>query len=218
MYYFIIGTTVDKAKKSLLKEKLGRIQKSYSETFSIHELSRIIHSGWKERVIWSLLFLAALVGLAYMSKGIIEHFINKDVRTEVRMEQRESQPWPSIIICSKATIAQHYHCYKNVNTTDIVSPNFCSRQLKLPKVIDLSENQRFDVKGGCVVYNLNGTLKQEGGLARGLDIQYQEMNSELPLLGIDVYFYDSRVAKSSGNIPFLIDIDMGDFGSLAPRV
>ena len=71
----------------------------------------------------------------------------------------------------------------------------------------MSENQLLDAKGGCVVYNLNRTLKQEGGLTGGLDIQYQEMNFDLPLLGMNVCFYDSR-----GNIPF---IDMGEFGSLA---
>ena len=94
--------------RTLLKENLASLQKSYSENFSIHELSRIIHSGWKERLIWGLLFFVALIGLGYMSKGIIEQFIDKDVRTEVRIEQRESQLWPSIVICSGATLLQHY--------------------------------------------------------------------------------------------------------------
>ena len=77
-------------RRSLIKGQLVHLQKSYAESFSIHGLTRIIYSGWKERMIWCVLFIAAIAGLSYMSSDIIDKFYNKDVRTEISIEQRDS--------------------------------------------------------------------------------------------------------------------------------
>ena len=203
-----------------MKRKLDQLQKSYSEAFSMHALTRIIYSGWKERMIWCVLFLAAVTGLGYMSREIIEHFYHKDVRTEVRIEQRESQQWPAIIICSKAVLAQILNCYQDVNTTDL-PPGFCSRQLRLPKVTENTENQTFHNKQGCMVYNIDeATLMHVGGLKMGLDIHYEDYNTDLPsyLKGIYVYFHDAETVKNSSSMISLSDFGIGNFGVLLPGV
>ena len=139
--------------RSSIKERLLRLQSSYSESFSIHGLTRIIYSGRKQRVLWCVIFIAAVVGLGYMSKGIVEHFWNKDVRTEMRMEQRKKQSWPSITICPQVALLKHFSCHNKVNISYLVPPSLCSNRLA-----EDSNTKYTEVKNGCHVYNPNGTL------------------------------------------------------------
>ena len=198
------------AKRSLVRNQLDKLQKSYAEAFSLHGLTRIIYSGWKERVIWCLLLLGALIGLGFMSKEIVEQFRNKEVRTEVRIAQQESQKWPSITICSIAILTQYLNCYKNRNITEADTPNLCSKHFKLPDVHDHNENLRVDTKRGCVVYNLNGTLVQKGEIKKWLVIDYHDVNSGLPsnMIGIFVYFNDPQMVQNSSHSFYLQDLDM----------
>ena len=128
---YISVTSVDAKTTPTLKERLMHLQKSYSESFSIHGLTRIIYSGKIQRMLWCVIFFAALVGLAYMSREILDNFFNKEVRTEVRSEQQESQPWPSITICSEAALMKHFTCHYKRNFTPFTPPDFCLKELKV---------------------------------------------------------------------------------------
>ena len=203
-------------RRSLIKEELGNLQKSYAEAFSVHGLTRIIYSGLKERVIWCLLFVAAVVGLTYMSIEIIEQFYHKDVRTEIRIEHKESQPWPTITICPRMTLFQHFTCMKNATLIDSVPSvnnisliDVCSMHFRPPNVSERNENQQFETRKGCVVYNANGTMIHKGELKRGLQINYTDLNSQIPTKGqgIAVYFYDPQIAKNSSHPFYQQDFD-----------
>ena len=195
-------------KRSLLKEELGYLQKSYAETFSVHGLTRIIYAGLKERVLWCLMFGAAVVGLCFMNREIIEKFYNKDVRTEIRIEQRESLKWPSITICSKLALQKSFGCNGNLSLVTIVPQTLCSMNLQSPDVKEMIEGQRFQTKMGCVVYNTNGTLLYNGMMKRGLNIKYRNRN---PNDRIVVSFYDPNVAKNSSQSFYMQDIDSDNF-------
>ena len=144
-----------------------------------------------------------------MSSAIINHYSNKDVRTEVRIEQRESQIWPAITICPMETIHQHFTCQGNMSVFGNASPhNICSKQIKLPYVYTVySSPLHHDVKDRCMVFNLNGTLTHQGGASRGLDITFYDHHYSIPDGGgFALFFYD---AKTIGSHVFnLYDIDL----------
>ena len=126
-----------------------------------------------------------------MSQEIIDHYLDKKVRTELQFDQRDSQPWPAITICSKASLNRHFRCYKNIDWVDLGAPDLCSKQIKRPIVSEDVENLEFDFKEGCMVYNLNGTLTHKGKLKKGLDINYFDPNIDNEM-GIIVFFYDVK--------------------------
>ena len=66
------------------------------------------------------MFIAAIVGLSYMINEIIDKFYNKDVPTEVRIDQEDSQQWPAITICQDLTLMKHFACI-NVNRFSNIS-------------------------------------------------------------------------------------------------
>ena len=203
-------------------QQLTGLQRSYSEGFSIHGLTRIIYSGWKERLLWLVLFLAAVAGLGYMSSEIIKRFHNNDIRTEVRIEQRESLGWPTITVCSQASLIKQNLCHNGKAVKhDLGSfpPELCSKQLKQLFAKEYYHKQRFDYKKGCIVYNLDGTLLHKGGLRRGLDIYYSDPNADQDwpdfLKGAAVFINDPSIAKNSSHSFHIQDIDLL-FGALSP--
>ena len=162
-------------------------------------------------MIWCLLLLAALAGLGYMCREIIEKFHNKEVRTEVRIAQHETQRWPSITICPIATLTQNLNCYKKLKIVEVDTPNLCSKQFEPPEVQGSSEEELpYDTKRGCIVYNLNGTLAQTGEIKKWFQIEYFEINEALPphMIGIFVYFNDPEMVKNSSHAFYLQDMDM----------
>ena len=166
--------------------------------------------------MWCIIFFAAVIGLVYLSKGIIGHFIMRDVRTEVRMEQKEEQPWPSITICSQDALIQHFTCNGNVSLlTSRTSVGLCLKQFKSPIVTEKTEKQHFDTKQGCMVYNLNGSLMHRDSMKRGLDITINAANVDLEDPTINVIFHDPQLAKNSSYAVFLQDLDF-EGGSLSP--
>ena len=153
-----------------------------------------------------------------MSKEIMDHFLNKDVRTEVRIEQRESRPWPAITICSQAAMLRHFSCYGNVNVTPHVPTGFCSKEVKLLDVVEETLNKPFDVKQNCMVYNQNGTLRHNGGLKRGLNFKIEDRNTHLKsigLVGIVVFFSDADITKNSSQAFYAQDFDF-HYGIMNP--
>ena len=168
-------------------------------------------------MVWCLLFAAALVGLTYMSIEIIEQFYYKDVRTEIRIEHKESQAWPTITICPSLTLAKHFSCMKNEILVENISSlnhdipsSVCSMHFLPPNVSEMIENKHFETKKGCVVYNINGTLIHNGEMKRGLEISYTNLNSQIPTnhRGIAVYFQDPQITKNSSHFFYLQDFDL----------
>ena len=204
-------------KRSLIRKQLSLLQKSYSEAFSVHGLTRIIHSGWKERILWCLFFLTAVIGLAFMSSNIIKAFYNKEVRTEVRIEQHETQRWPSITICSKAVIIQHLNCFDGIFILDPSNSEFCSMHLRPLEIIpywDESEPIGLVVtKEGCAVINSNGTLTHEKRIKRSKiyirvdDLDYYRLGFLSPL-GISLFFYEGEMARNSSHAFYIQDLDV----------
>ena len=203
-----LGDAANENGISLRKHQLACIQKSYSEAFSMHALTRIIYSGWKERVLWLLLFLSAVIGLGYMSREIIKEFHDKDVRTEVRMEQLEKQTWPAITFCAHDKILQHTDCYKNVSVSGI-GGDICSHNIRPLNVSDFWQNIDAHVEEmhGCIVLNRNGTLVHQGKLKRGLEITVTDPNDSKYSGSISVYFRDVHIASNSSHAFHLQETD-----------
>ena len=194
--------------KPTIKEKLAQWQKSYAESFSIHGLSRIIYSGWKERVLWCLLFFSAVAGLGYMSSAIIENYYNKEVRTEVRIEQRESQQWPAITICPIMTLYKHFSCFKKRNMLGSINNWLCSKRFILPYASEKTYNSKLDLKDGCLVFNSNGTFKHQGGAPRGLDIEIRSTQDSVGNGGLALFFNDAKTIRNDEHVFYLYDIDL----------
>ena len=138
-----------------------------------------------------------------MSRQIIGHFSNKDVRTEVRVEQRKIQPWPSITICLGINLLQHFTCHYKFNLGFNGFPaEFCSIPLK----------------EGCKEYNPNGTDVHEGSIKRGKDFYYAYPYQGSSLLKdhaiLNVFIHDPETARNSSHIFYLQDLDTT--GGIAP--
>ena len=75
-----------------------------------------------------------------MSSEIIDKFYNKDVRTEVRIEQRDSQQWPALTICLNLTLMKHFACIINFSLFDPMLSAMCQMDVQPPNVF---EHQQF---------------------------------------------------------------------------
>ena len=142
-----------------------------------------------------------------MSSAIIENYYNKDVRTEVRIDLRESQEWPAITICPMRTLYRYFACFRNrvVLNSTIQDDKICSQQIKVPAYVS---NYEFDVKDGCMIFNLNGTLTHVGGTASGIDISVNDTYPSHPdIVGFVILFYDAKTLANTNHVFYLYDID-----------
>ena len=169
------------------KEKLSQLQQSYSQNFTIHGLSRIIHGGKKERLIWLLMFLTALLATGYMNRLCIWQYAKGEVRTEVRLEHKQSQTWPVVTFCLRDVIWHHHYCIKKgTSMNSHLAPN-CSRTYLAPQIEKDMKNDwnlpnipiKTDTRNQCSVLNLNGTESHLAGDNIGWTILYTDFNDHL---------------------------------------
>ena len=99
-----------------------------------------------------------------MSSEIIDKFYNKDVRTEVKIEQQDSQQWPAITISPKLISMKYFACINNFSLFDLMPSAMCQMDVQ----VKVFENQQFESNRGCLLYNENGTLIHKGDMTKGM--------------------------------------------------
>ena len=73
---------------------------NYKESFTCHGLSRIYTGKKWEQILWFVLLTACMLVIVYLVSDLAKHYLEYNVRTEVRVEDAEKVPLPTITACS----------------------------------------------------------------------------------------------------------------------
>ncbi|MEO0685467.1 MAG: amiloride-sensitive sodium channel family protein [Cyanobacteria bacterium J06649_11] len=95
LFFLLLLYTVP---KQSLQEKV----EEYSSSFSIHGLSRTIHTdSMLERIFWILALLMALCIAFFMVRSLLQKFFTKDVYVESKSVITTENTFPAVTICTK---------------------------------------------------------------------------------------------------------------------
>ena len=183
LYYIFSATPGTSDSSPTVKERLHQLQLSYSGNFSIHGLTRILHGDVKDRVIWFLLFLTALIAAGYMNRNAIRQYAERHIRTEILIERREEQHWPTIAFCPGPIITHDIFCSKNLSLIGSSYTKQCSNDPPLPYVIKITTDSKTlplqkDKNNQCSLCNLKGTEKCRAGSKKYKNfLKFKKFNS-----------------------------------------
>ena len=73
---------------------------NYKESFTCHGLSRIYTGKKWEKILWFVLLTACLSFIGYLVHDLVNAYTQYNVRTEVRVDDADQVPLPTITACS----------------------------------------------------------------------------------------------------------------------
>ena len=93
-----------------MNARVERMKFSYVANFTVHGLSRIFLGHTVERIFWFVCLTAALCVTGHMFNIYYTNYSKNDIRTEVRIIEKDLIPFPSVTICMP--LYPRYACYK----------------------------------------------------------------------------------------------------------
>ena len=157
---------IKRNKRSLRrKASIKKIKGSYTNSLTVHGLSRILTGSRMEKVLWLIALLCVLCIAAYMCNVYFSTYLKHEVQTNRRTDRLIEMPLPAIMICqyircynSKQIVLREYWNGTNWNSRFSLSSNPCAPMDMLREKQNLS---RIHVNDQCSLVNPKGDLTQK---------------------------------------------------------
>ena len=168
-----MSTNIKNSQNNIVK-KLNETRSRYEGSFTVHGINHINSGTVLEKVLWILCVLGALVGSVFMTYGLFDSYLKKDVDTKISIKENIRTRLPTIYICSggalsyldsyidcSSTVSKSYdefHC-QIMNKT---CPKFCDggRCSNLAEHLRLVPTCPPELYGQCVALNAEGDVTQ----------------------------------------------------------
>ena len=169
----MMSTNIKNSQNNIVK-KLNETRSRYEGSFTVHGINHINSGTVLEKVLWILCVLGALVGSVFMTYGLFDSYLKKDVDTKISIKENIRTRLPTIYICSggalsyldsyidcSSTVSKSYdefHC-QIMNKT---CPKFCDggRCSNLAEHLRLVPTCPPELYGQCVALNAEGDVTQ----------------------------------------------------------
>ena len=139
---------------------------TYIDGFTLHGLSKSCVGKLWERIFWFVCLTIALCYTIYMCHLYFVHYRKTDIRTEVRILEKDIIPMPSITFCLH--LFDQYHCHKNKTVAPFSTTEeqkqldaYCYDKSKPHLKIDCMDHKCKPkyIYPGCVTLNFDGNMK-----------------------------------------------------------
>ena len=144
---------------------------SIAESFTIHGLSRIASGSFKQRIFWIITLSAALGVVSYASYGFVQEYLKFDIRTEIRIYDKESIPLPDIVVCDWQSLgaeAELSRQYMDISVSARINKTFKVGFLpvdgEMPDIPDIDKRVKDDIDypDKCLRVNMSGVNTKVG--------------------------------------------------------
>ena len=163
---------------------MAQTKNSYMTSFTTHGLTKTCTGRPLERLFWLVCLSTALCFTVYMCNLFYTNYGKKDIRTEVRIIEKDEIPLPSITFC--VPLWEKYACHNNKT---LGGEEVCSDDASTLKVTCNNDDPNCNVTSvyrDCVTVNANGEMYSQYNFENiSVEVQFDKIYGELFI------FYDT---------------------------
>ena len=184
-----------------------RHQPVFFKQFSMHGLSRLFHGTPKERICWLFMLVFSISFLAYNIHNFHIEYEKFEMRTEIRVVDKDSMRFPDVVICdldSWNSNPSGIFCHRNMSIRKGISCNKHNFTLNVTTYPPSKVEKYVDIPGACYRIRNNNISITSNLEDFGIDIGNSKASNNSILW---IFFIDQqeevinpwRLATSYGN-------------------